>query len=164
MTKEKTSSTENQVLFRILDANFNRVREGLRVLEDLGRFYLCDGGFSRKIKSLRHDLVQNFLKLPIDRAGLLASRQSDRDSGAKLYPKTEGRRKNLPEILEVNFKRVQEGLRSLEEFSKPLASRIGQKFKGLRFQVYHLEKITILPLLVSVQQPLRQNAKKTSKK
>lgn len=164
MIKSKVSSAEAKVLFRILDANFNRTREGLRILEDLGRFYLRDGAFSRKIKSLRHALVQDFLKLPLDRAKLLASRRADSDSGAGLYPKTEGSRKNLPEILEVNFKRVQEGLRSLEEFSKPLAAALGRRFKKLRFKAYHLEKTTVLPLLLAAKQNSSKNAAKNPEK
>src|SRR5688572_18127364 len=42
---------------RILDANLNRAREGLRVLEDYARFILNDDSISAHLKRIRHDLA-----------------------------------------------------------------------------------------------------------
>ena len=42
---------------RILDANFNRAREALRVVEDYARFVLNDAAACGAIKQLRHELA-----------------------------------------------------------------------------------------------------------
>jgi len=41
---------------RLLDADFNRAREALRVVEDYARFILDDARLSQAAKQLRHDL------------------------------------------------------------------------------------------------------------
>lgn len=41
---------------RILDANLNRAREALRVMEDIARFALNDAALSGELKAIRHDL------------------------------------------------------------------------------------------------------------
>ena len=41
-------------LLRIIDANLNRAREGLRVCEDISRFALGDKTATRALKSIRH--------------------------------------------------------------------------------------------------------------
>ena len=43
-------------LRRILDANANRSREGIRVVEELGRFVLSDAKLTKKLKGARHHL------------------------------------------------------------------------------------------------------------
>ena len=42
---------------RIIDANFNRSREALRVMEEYARFVLDDGVATGQLKSLRHELT-----------------------------------------------------------------------------------------------------------
>ena len=41
---------------RIIDANFNRAREGLRVMEYIARFNHSDCTVSHQLKTIRHDL------------------------------------------------------------------------------------------------------------
>jgi thiamine-phosphate pyrophosphorylase len=41
---------------RLIDANLNRAREGLRVLEDLARFELDDAALSERAKQIRHGI------------------------------------------------------------------------------------------------------------
>ena len=43
---------------RILDANFNRAREAVRVMEDYARFVLDDPRLSEQAKGLRHGLAE----------------------------------------------------------------------------------------------------------
>ena len=43
---------------RIIDANVNRIGEGLRVLEDVGRLMLNSSNLSQRLKNLRHELVR----------------------------------------------------------------------------------------------------------
>ena len=47
----------NQPL-RIIDANFNRAVEGLRVVEDYARFLLNDATISGLLKEIRHQLTE----------------------------------------------------------------------------------------------------------
>ena len=39
---------------RIIDANLNRSREGLRVCEEVARFHLSSPQLTRELKSVRH--------------------------------------------------------------------------------------------------------------
>ena len=47
----------NGPVLRIVDANANRAREGLRVVEDYARFVLNSDEICGQIKQLRHELV-----------------------------------------------------------------------------------------------------------
>src|SRR3954462_5450191 len=51
------ASPMNGPILRLLDANTNRAREALRVIEDYARFALDDQQLSADLKSLRHDLT-----------------------------------------------------------------------------------------------------------
>ena len=48
----------NGPVLRILDANSNRAREGLRVVEDYARFVLNSDEICGEIKDLRHRLIE----------------------------------------------------------------------------------------------------------
>lgn len=125
-----------QNLYRIIDANLNRSREGLRVIEDIVRFYINNGRLSKKLKSLRHELA--------DAAGdtkeLISSRDSQRDVGREFSPLLEGGNKKLRTLVISNFRRVEESLRVLEEISKIQKPVKAEAFKNLRFRTYNLEK------------------------
>src|SRR2546423_10732509 len=49
--------TMNPQVLRLLDANFNRAREALRVIEDYARFVLDDEAICAELKQLRHDFT-----------------------------------------------------------------------------------------------------------
>lgn len=123
----------------IFDANLNRLTEGLRVVEDICRFVLCDEKLTSQLKSLRHGcrrLVESLCsanKLPL-------ARFFSKDVGALLYTSAEGNRKNLQELAHANFSRCAESLRAFEEFGKLKASRLGKEFKALRFRLYTSEQ------------------------
>lgn len=121
-------------IYRIIDANLNRAREGLRVIEDYARFILNDDKLTRKLKRMRQDLAGLSQKVYPE---LISARASEKDVGAEIR---EGKRKNLKALTIANFKRIQESIRVLEEFSKLLSSEAGEKFKKLRFRIYVLEK------------------------
>ncbi|MFQ5925353.1 MAG: thiamine phosphate synthase, partial [Dehalococcoidia bacterium] len=44
-------------MLRLIDANLNRISEGLRLLEDVARFLVNDAALSEQLKSLRHELA-----------------------------------------------------------------------------------------------------------
>jgi len=131
---------------RIIDANSNRTREALRVVEDVVRFSWEDARVASKLKRERH-LISRYCDalLRKDFKGLKA-RDTFRDTGRDSMPRTEGTRRNLEEILLSNFRRAEEGLRVLEEVSKLSGPESGRRFKRARFRVYNLEKACLLNL------------------
>jgi len=123
---------------RILDANLNRVREGLRVVEELCRLILEDASLQRELKAVRHSLA----KVEKESLGshLLASRDVGRDPGVRGPEAGERSRANWAELARANFRRTQEGLRVLEEVSKLSTGSASELFKRLRFRLYVLEQ------------------------
>jgi len=122
--------------YRILDVNFNRAGEGLRVIEDAVRFLLNDSSLTQQIRELRHCLSGKVNQLP-DKEKLIAYRNSQKDVGSKLKETSRGKLENL---ITANFKRVQEAQRSLEEYGKLICPIWAEEVKNLRFQTYTLEK------------------------
>lgn len=119
---------------RILDTNLNRCKEGLRVVEDTCRFILCDDILYKKIRKARH-LASKYLSDKYEE--LLNARNSIKDSGRKAKEQS---RENLRNIVIANFKRAEESLRVLEEYSKIIDFDIALKYKALRYEVYTIEK------------------------
>jgi len=134
--------TERMDAARILDACANRAREGLRVVEDYCRFVLEDAFLSRTLKELRHDLTEALAELSPDL--LLEARETQHDVGTDLTAPAEFVRNSLRDVVQANFKRLQESLRSLEEFGKIHGPRLGQALEQVRYRVYTLERALIL--------------------
>lgn len=118
---------------RIIDANLDRAREGLRVLEDMARFALDDANISGRLKDMRHRLVLKDMA-----SDLLTARDAGGDTAAFLNTQEESARPDLFSVLEANAKRTQESLRVLEEMGKLLPQTV--PFKELRFALYDVEK------------------------
>ena len=119
---------------RILDTNLNRCKEGLRVVEDTCRFVFCDETLYKKIRKVRH-LSSKYLTDQYEQ--MLTARDSIKDSGRKAKEQS---RQNLKNIVVANFKRAEESLRVLEEYSKIIDFDIALKYKTLRYEVYTIEK------------------------
>ena len=118
---------------RLLDANLNRLREGIRVVEDIFRYIYNDKQTSSKLKNLRHlSRLNNYTEL-------LNSRDINNDV-LKTSTKSEQLRDDLYSILIANFKRAQESSRVLEEFSKLISIKDSENFKYIRYELYDLEK------------------------
>ena len=100
-------------ILRTVDANINRVSEGLRVLEDVSRFIVEDVNATRQLKSVRHQVNRLAGDLGIH---LLLSRNSEGDIGAGNDLVKE--HSDLYAMVRANAKRAQEGLRVLEEVAK----------------------------------------------
>lgn len=126
-------------VYRILDANLNRAREGLRVLEEIARFVLEDQERTARLKDLRHNLTGQAGQLPGGQMELVRSRDASGDVGAQSWTLREKDRGSLFDLAAANFKRVQEAARVLEEFGK-LAGLAAEGFKKLRFEIYTLEQ------------------------
>ena len=132
-------------LFRLIDANLNRSREGIRVAEDISRFVLNDKKLTRSFKSLRQALSAERKKIDLKRLPLLKSRSVKRDVGKKSTFR-EKSRENIADVFLANTERVKESLRVLEETSKLFDKKMSQRFKRMRFRLYELEKKSRLKL------------------
>ena len=130
--------TESVVRQRLLDASFNRCREGLRVLEDYVRFTRDDPALTRLLKEIRHELAVLGRRLGVDAA--LAVRDTENDVGTTIHTAAEGRRESVIDVLRANCRRVEESLRTLEEFGKLIDSQSAGRIGQLRYQVYTLER------------------------
>jgi thiamine-phosphate pyrophosphorylase len=134
--------TERVDLARILDAGFNRAREALRVLEDYARFGLDDAFLTRQMKELRHALAEAFAEQAP--AGLLAARETQADVGTEISLASERERAGLHEVVEANSKRLQEALRSIEEYAKVSAPLLAERVELMRYRTYTLERALTL--------------------
>jgi thiamine-phosphate pyrophosphorylase len=124
---------------RIIDANINRAKEGLRVCEEVARFILNSRSFTRHFKKIRHKIDYLLIKLFASRQGLLNSRHSRKDVGREIFS-GELKRKNCQDIFSANIQRVEESLRVLEEFTKLSDAKVAMAFKRLRYDIYEIEK------------------------
>jgi thiamine-phosphate pyrophosphorylase len=123
---------------RILDANANRAREGLRVVEDYCRFVLDDRLLVTETKQIRHAMNDALGSLPVQ------ARDTVHDVGATVSTSQERVRTSPLHVLKANLKRLQEALRSIEEYSKFALSNSGQTFENLRYRSYTLERMLLI--------------------
>lgn len=135
---QESRITNQKCSLRLLDASANRAREGLRVVEDYVRFVLDDRHLTACLKQLRHDLTEALGAVPA--ADLLACRDTPADVGTGLSTAGEMLRRSPPDVAAANFKRLQESLRSLEEFGKLLDSEMARRLEQLRYRAYTLER------------------------
>ena len=124
----------DQKYFRVIDANLNRAREGLRVIEDSARFVLKKEGAYKEARSLRHRLDGITRGIYPE---LLKQRDAASDAGRKIK---EGGRDGFGSVISANFRRVEESLRVLEEYAKFISPGAAPAFKSIRFKAYSLEK------------------------
>lgn len=127
----------NAAVLRLLDANANRAREALRVLEDYARFVLDDAKLCGELKSIRHDLVG-----PL--SGLLADavlhRDTPGDVGTGISTSSEAKREDLAHVVTAAGKRLGEALRTIEESLKLVAPACAPDVERLRYHFYRIEQ------------------------
>src|SRR5262245_45054252 len=128
---------EDKRILRVLDANFNRAKEGLRVCEDVCRFFLNKKKSTEGYKTLRHELTAIIHQLKMDE--VIGSRNIDGDVGKESIS-AELKRQKPGDIFYANSQRAKESIRVLEEFSKLQNSNLAQELKKIRYQVYALEQ------------------------
>lgn len=133
-------------ILRLIDANLNRCREGLRVIEDCARFVLNDASISEQCKVARHRLRWSVDELGIEPMDLIHSRNTLGDVGTTIQTDAEGDRSaGMRDIVSAAAKRATEALRVLEEASKGLG-KADSRFEAIRYQLYTIEKQTMLAL------------------
>jgi len=134
----------HQQILRIIDANINRISEGLRVLEDIARFIIEDVEISRQLKTIRHQLNSSVEEIGLH---VIGTRDAVGDVGADFDVIHDHR--DLSSVIRANAKRAQEGIRVLEELSKLPELRAllsATLLKESRYKVYALEKSLITRL------------------
>jgi thiamine-phosphate pyrophosphorylase len=122
---------------RILDANANRAREALRVMEDAARFALNDAKLSAQLKAIRHDLRAALGGLPP--GWLEANRDTAGDVGTAVTTPAERERTSLGDVAIAAGKRLGEALRVIEEVGKTIDPALAQQVEELRYRFYDLE-------------------------
>lgn len=116
-------------MLRALDANFNRAREALRVLEDVARFELNHPPLTLELKAIRHELDSSARP----HASLFLTARDPHDVGRE--SDVAGAR----DVVASNFKRAEEAMRSIEEHARGRLPRVSSGAHGLRFRLYALE-------------------------
>src|SRR5689334_7528615 len=102
----------NSSVLRLLDANFNRAREALRVMEDCARFVLNDKRLSAELKQLRHEYTSVIAKYV---GSALLHRDSPGDLRIHQPTEAEFRRADIADVITAAGKRVGEALRTIED-------------------------------------------------
>ncbi len=135
---------EGKAGLRLVDANLNRLAEGLRSIEDIARLVYEDRAVAQWMKSLRHEAREQFKT--IERAGRLAARSTATDPGTTLATEQERRRADWMSVVSAAPERVGQSLRVLEEAAKVVIPTQADAVKQLRYQAYDLLARTELRL------------------
>lgn len=123
-------------VLRIIDANANRAREALRVMEEAARFILDDAALTESLKTLRHDLQSQLGAL----AGLEAGRDTPGDVGTAITTANEGNRASVADVAIAAGKRLSEALRAIEEYGKTIDANFAAAIEQLRYRGYDIEQ------------------------
>jgi len=123
--------TTNAKLERLIDANLNRLREALRLLEDVQRYIFDNKELSYKFKTLRHKLT------PLFDTTRLKYRDIEGDV-AKTSVDSEMQRATLKDLIDANFARALESARVLEEAFKLSSISSSAIAKEVRYELYGL--------------------------
>lgn len=122
-----------RAIYRILDANLDRAREGLRIIEEWCRLGLNNPEFAEECKKIRQELAQ------WHSWELRQARDTPGDVGTELSHPQEESRDSIENLLQANLCRAQEALRVLEEYSKLYEPKMAAACKKMRYRVYTLE-------------------------
>jgi len=133
MLNSNSKEAEDLRIYQIIDANLDRAREGLRVLEDWARFGLGKEKYVEKIKNFRQILGKNHLEV------YKKSRNHIEDKCKGLTHQEQFNRKTSEQIISSNSARVQEALRVIEEFSRLQNHELSKIASEIRYEIYTVE-------------------------
>ena len=133
MLNSNTPNNEDLRIYQIIDANLDRAREGLRVLEDWSRFGIGKEKYVERIKNFRQILGKNHLEV------YKQSRNHIEDKCKGLTHQEQINRNTSEQIISSNSGRVQEALRVIEEFSRPHNQELSKIASEIRYATYTLE-------------------------
>ena len=120
-------------IYRILDANLDRAREGMRIIEEWCRLGLNHQPLAEECKNIRQELAR------WHSWELRQARDTQGDVGTDLTHDREEVRESIEQLLQANLCRAQEALRVLEEYSKLYEPEMATACKQLRYRVYTIE-------------------------
>ena len=129
MTKEESS----EKIERLIDANLNRLKEGIRVIEDINRYIYDDQSLTSSLKALRHKLQRAYDQ------NRLQYRDIENDVQKKSIS-SELSRSSINDLMIANFSRAQESARVLEESFKLIDQTLSELCKEVRYGLYAIEK------------------------
>lgn len=132
------SADLDRVSLRIVDANLNRAREALRVLEEFARLGIEDAALSAMAKDMRHALAACIPPTLSDR--LWVSRDIVGDVGRELATESEYQRADARAVAVAAGKRLGEALRTVEEYGKTIDASFAAAVEQLRYKGYELER------------------------
>ena len=136
-------SRMNGPILRILDANANRAREALRVIEDYARFVLDDDALCGSLKQLRHDFATATASFV---AEAILHRDTPGDVGTGTKTATELTREESTDVVTAAGKRLGEALRTIEEYLKTTDPQRASQVEALRYRFYEIERQVTLTL------------------
>jgi thiamine-phosphate pyrophosphorylase len=133
----------NAPVLRLIDANANRAREALRVVEDYARFVLDDGATCLALKQIRHDLTAALADTVAD---AIFWRDTPGDVGTGNKTVAEFVRHDVCHVVTAAGKRLGEALRTIEEFLKTVSPADAAKVEAVRYRFYDIERRLALTL------------------
>lgn len=148
-----------RLALQVVEANLNRLREGIRAVEDALRY---TGGAEKLFTALkrlreRSGNREERLRRALG-SQLIAARELEKDAGRATEEPLEVKRGNLLSLLTANFKRAQEAARNLEEYCKLLGERsAASDFKRVRFELYEHERAARLLLEAQAERANARN-------
>ena len=124
---------------RLIDANYNRLKEALRLLEDTQRFVFDNRDLSYAFKELRHSLKALYSPKRVEYRDII----NDVSKGSTA---SEMQRETLADLIEANFARAFESSRVLEEAFKLTNPNNSATAKEIRYKLYNLHKTVLKDL------------------
>ena len=128
-----TAPAQLQPVLRLLDANLDRAREGLRVVEDWCRFGMERSDLVARLKDLRQRLGL------LHQSRYKQARHTAADVAAGMAHPAQEQRLQPEQVLAANCGRVQEALRVLEEFGRGVDPQLVAEAAAIRYALYDLE-------------------------
>ncbi len=119
---------------QLIDANLDRAKEGLRVVEDWCRFNLGREDIVIQLKNWRQQLGAHHFE------SYKKSRSTATDQGLGLSHPAQLKRTKPIEIVSANCARIQEATRVLEEFTRLSNPELATTAANIRYGVYEIEK------------------------
>ena len=133
MRSADPSNPDQLAVARLLDANLDRAREGLRVLEDWARFGVDRADLVARTKDMRQRLGR------LHRDDYKLARHTATDPAAGMGHPAQQERVSPSQVVGANAGRVHEALRVLEEFGRSIDPELASEAAALRYGLYDLE-------------------------
>ena len=128
-------------VLRLIDANANRAREGIRTAEDYIRFISGESHWASTLKNIRASITAHLHSI-IDGSELVRNRLVETDPLRPIEGKAEHPQsaESPRQVAVRGTKRAQEALRVLEEFVRGESAEASSALSRARYQLYEAEQ------------------------